>query len=73
MATPSNEQTMRRYLEAHEQHDTATMAELRVPDWIAEMPQSGERIRGHANDRAIMANWPGGRPEAKARRLESAL
>ena len=28
--------------------------------------QSGERVRGHANDRAIMDNWPGGNPRPEA-------
>jgi hypothetical protein len=66
MVNPSNEEIVRRYLAAHEQHDGATMAALRAPEWTGEMPQSGELIRGHANERAIMANWPGGRPEAQA-------
>jgi hypothetical protein len=26
------------------------------------LPQSGERVRGSANDGAIMENWPGGPP-----------
>ncbi len=69
MANQSNEEIARAYLAAHERHDGETMARLRDPEWTAEMPQSGERIRGHANDRAIMAAWPGGRPEAKANRL----
>ena len=69
MANHSNDEIARAYLVAHERHDADTMARLRDPEWIAEMPQSGERIRGHANDRAIMAAWPGGRPEAEANRL----
>jgi len=69
MARESNEEIARAYLAAHESHDSETMARLRDSDWTVEMPQSGERIRGHANDRAIMANWPGGRPEATGNRL----
>lgn len=69
MGTRSNEEVVRRYMTALEQHDGPTMAELRTLDWMVEMPQSGERVRGHANDRAIMANWPGGRPVAETRRL----
>ena len=37
---------------------------MRHADWTVEWPQSGERVRGHANDLAIMGNWPGGLPEA---------
>jgi hypothetical protein len=66
---PTNEEIIRRYVAAHERHDGDTIALLRDPDWLSEMPQSGERIRGHANERAIMANWPGGRPEALRARV----
>ena len=62
MAQPSNEEIVRRYLAAHGVHDYDTLAALRDPDWSMEWPQSGERVRGHANDRAIMDNWPGGPP-----------
>jgi hypothetical protein len=69
MVPQSNEEIVRRYVEAHERHDGETLAELRAPDWTAELPQSLERIRGHANDRAIMDNWPGGRPSAETGRI----
>jgi hypothetical protein len=62
MAGPSNEDVVRRYVAAHAAHDYDTIAALRDPDWTMEWPQSGERVRGNANDRAIMENWPGGRP-----------
>jgi hypothetical protein len=60
----SNEDVVRRYLEAHRAHDYEAVGSLRHPDWTTEWPQSGERVRGHANDLAIMENWPGGLPEA---------
>ena len=62
MAQSSNEETVRRYLTAHKVHDHDALAALRGPDWTMEWPQSGERVRGSANDRAIMDNWPGGLP-----------
>ena len=31
-------------------------------DYVEDYPQSGERIRGAANLRALMANYPGGEP-----------
>jgi hypothetical protein len=62
MAEPSNEDIVRRYLAAQTAHDFGTLRALRDPDWMVEWPQSGERVRGDANDRAIMENWPGGTP-----------
>jgi hypothetical protein len=69
MAAPSNEEVVRRYLAAHIAHDYDTVGALRDPGWMLEWPQSGERVRGHANDRAIMDNWPGGLPNAQAVRV----
>ena len=62
MAKPSNEEIVRRYVAAHTAHDYDTVGALRDPEWTVEWPQSGERVRGGANDRAIMDNWPGGLP-----------
>jgi hypothetical protein len=64
MAEQSNEAVVRRYLAAHREHDYDTVGSLRHPDWTSEWPQSGERVRGDANDRMIMDNWPGGFPTA---------
>jgi hypothetical protein len=64
MSTPSNEEIVRSYVAAHRAHDYDTVGAMRGPDWTEEWPQSGERVRGDANDRAIMDNWPGGLPEA---------
>ena len=64
MSPLSNEEAIHRYLDAHQRHDFATLGALRADDWLEEWPQSGERVRGHANDYAIMTNWPGGTPEA---------
>ena len=69
MPSMTNEEVVRAYARAHETDDGAAMGGLRDPDWIAEMPQSGERIRGHVNDRAIAAAWPGGRPGARVKRI----
>jgi hypothetical protein len=62
MAEPSNEDIVRRYLEAHRMHDYDLVGSLRAANWFEEWPQTGERVRGNANDQAIMANWPGGLP-----------
>ncbi len=62
MAQPSNEEIVRRYIGALATHDGDTLGSGRNADWTMEFPQSGERIRGHANDRAIIDHWPDGRP-----------
>ena len=72
MAPPSSEQVVRRYFEAVVTHDDNALGLLRDPNWTAEWPQSGERVRGHANERAIIANWPGGRPTGHANRIVGA-
>ena len=69
MATMSNEEIVRAYARAHEVLDDDALGALRDPAWVAELPQSGERIRGHANDRAIAHAWPGGHPRGTATRI----
>jgi len=69
MPRMSNEELVRAYARAHETHDDAILAASRAPDWTAEIPQSGERIRGHDNDRAIANSWPKGRPSATITRV----
>ena len=63
MAPLSNEEVIRRYVDAHQHHDLDALATLRAPGWVEDWPQSGERVRGHDNDAAIMRNWPGGEPD----------
>jgi ketosteroid isomerase-like protein len=69
MSGPSNEEIVRAYLDALIADDGEAMARLRDPAWTVEYPQSGERIRGHANDRLIAANYPGGLPDIDPRRV----
>jgi ketosteroid isomerase-like protein len=42
--------------------------ELRDPDFVMEMPQSGERIRGRENMRAMQEHYPGP-PSIELRRV----
>ena len=72
MSVPSNEQVINRYLDAPLRHDNEEIGRLRAPGWFSEWPQSKERVRGHANDMQIMANWPGGSPEAEGIRIAGA-
>ncbi len=40
--------------------DWDALEALTHPEYVEEYPQSGERIRGRANVRAILENYPGG-------------
>jgi len=62
MAPLSNEEVATAYMDAHKRQDNEAMGALRAPEWYEDWPQSGERVRGHANDVAILSNWPGGTP-----------
>ena len=48
------------FLEALNRADTAALERLVHPDFTDVYPQSGERIRGYDNLRAIIDNYPGG-------------
>ena len=56
----SNREVIERYIEAITELDFDTQEQLRHAGYVSEWPQSGERVRGPANARAITANWPGG-------------
>jgi hypothetical protein len=62
----TNEELVRRYAAAEIAFDSDTLASLRHPEWTAVWPQSGEMIRGSANERAMMENYPGGPPKVIA-------
>ncbi len=69
MAERTNEEVIRAYLQATVDNDSEAFARLRDPAWTLDYPQSGERIRGHANDRAIAEHYPGGLPEVDPGRI----
>lgn len=69
MGERSNEEVVHAYVRAIVENDAAAMARLRDPDWTVEYPQSGELIRGHANERVIADNYPGGIPEVDLGRI----
>jgi hypothetical protein len=69
MAEPTNEQILRAYLQALVANDADAMARFRDADWSIDYPQSGERIHGHANERAIADHYPGGLPEIDPGRI----
>lgn len=65
MSEKSNRDVVERYMRAIVERDLDTQDQLRHPDYVAEYPQSGERIRGIKNARAILDNYPGGLPPAQ--------
>jgi hypothetical protein len=69
VSPPSNEEVVRRYVKAMEARDFDALGLLRDPGWTMEWPQLGERVRGHANDRAIDEAYPGGLPDIEVSRL----
>jgi len=72
MAELTNEEVIRAYIHALTIDDAAALARLRDPGWMVDYPQSGERIRGHANERAIADNYPGGLPDIDPSRIVGA-
>ena len=61
-----------RMARAIEAKDFEAQAALLTDDYVDEMPQSGERIRGRANALAIARNYPGGVGTVESDRLVGA-
>ena len=68
MTDTSNEAVVRDYAAALAAGDQDGLGRLRHPDWTSEWPQSGERVRGHANALALDSAYPGGRPVVRPER-----
>ncbi len=60
MAQPSGRDIIERFARAIEAQDFDTIAALVADDYVEDYPQSGERIRGRANQQAVLRNYPGG-------------
>ncbi len=60
MAEPSGRTVVERYTRALQDKDFTAQEALLADDFIDEMPQSGERVRGKANWLAISRSYPGG-------------
>lgn len=56
----SSRDVVNRYVRALHEQDLETIESLQHPDFVEDYPQSGERIRGRRNWRAIYENYPGG-------------
>jgi ketosteroid isomerase-like protein len=57
-----NRKTVEQLIQAMGTNDIEAQERLISDDIVEEYPQSGEVIRGKANRRAIMENYPGGTP-----------
>jgi hypothetical protein len=62
VTSATNRQVVERYVKALTDRDLNLQAEVCTTDLVVDYPQSGERIRGWANVRAVHENYPGGLP-----------
>ena len=60
MAEPSGRTVVERYARAVLDQDLDALAALVTDDFVEEMPQSGERVRGKANLLGYLSSYPGG-------------
>ena len=57
-----NRKTVEQFIQAMATRDWEAQDRLLTDDFVEEYPQSGERIVGKENRRAIIENYPGGEP-----------
>ena len=57
-----NRKTVEQFIQAMGTSDWEAQERLLTDDFVEEYPQSGERIVGKENRRAIIENYPGGEP-----------
>jgi ketosteroid isomerase-like protein len=73
MTTLTSRAAFEAYLTAFTERDFAALDALVHPDFEDVSPQSGERVRGAANLKAIIENYPEGGPKERGRpRVEGA-
>ena len=59
MGEASNHEIVEKYFRAVNAHDWDAMEAFLDAEYVWEMPQSGERVRGLENNRAMNENYPG--------------
>ena len=59
MSEQQNRDVIERFFEAFERGEVDALDDLLHEDYVEEYPQSGERIRGKDNLRAVNDNYPG--------------
>jgi ketosteroid isomerase-like protein len=60
MSQPSNREIVEEFVRAIEAQDLDAQLALLADDFVDEMPQSGERMRGRDSYRKVYDNYPGG-------------
>jgi ketosteroid isomerase-like protein len=71
MAAASNAEVAEKFFKALNDRAYDVAAEFVSPDVVYEIPQSGERIRGLVNVRAVLENYPGP-PTGEVKRVHGA-
>jgi hypothetical protein len=69
MSAPSNLEILERWIEILNTNAFDELEEVLHPDYVQEIPQSGERVRGIGNMRQVLTNYPGGFQLARFQRL----
>ena len=72
MSDKSNREVVEQYVRAVLENDFETQDRVLHADFVSEWPQSGERVRGAANVRAIGTNYPGGAVKADVKAVRGA-
>jgi ketosteroid isomerase-like protein len=68
MAETGNREIVEKYWQAVNAQDWDRVEKFLDAEYAWEMPQSGERVRGLANNRAVIENYPG-LPKVETRRI----
>jgi hypothetical protein len=66
---PSRAATVKRFFEAIQAGDYATLEEVLLPDAVTIWPQSGEQVTGAMSCIRIYQNYPGGPPAYRVQRV----
>jgi ketosteroid isomerase-like protein len=68
MAEKSNRETVEKFFQAVNSQEWDRVEAFLDAEYVWEMPQSGERVRGFENNRAMNENYPG-LPKVETRRI----
>jgi ketosteroid isomerase-like protein len=69
VAAPSNRETVEKFWQAVNARDWAVLSKLLDRDYVWDMPQSGERVRGEKNLIEMNDNYPDGLPDIETHRI----
>lgn len=72
MPDRSGREVIEAFIDIQNRQDWDRLVEVLHPDYVEELPQSGERFRGIANARAQRENYPGGAFQSPVERRDLA-